>query len=58
MKKVCVCPVKLGKFFGSNNKNNCLRELNGTIKFTSNSNLMLILGVYFNEILIFEETEI
>lgn len=50
--------IKLGKFFGDNNKNNCLRELNGTIRFAGNSNLMLILGVYLNELLIFEEMEI
>jgi len=47
--------IRLGKFFGNNDKNDCLRELNGIIKFTGNSNLMLILGVYLNELLLFEE---
>lgn len=49
--------IKLGNFLGDTNKNNCLRELNGIIRFDGNSNLMLILGVYLNELLIFEEME-
>ncbi|MCL9805492.1 hypothetical protein NAT51_08160 [Flavobacterium amniphilum] len=49
--------IESGKFFGNNTKNNCLREINGTIAFTGSCNLIMLLGVYLNELLIFEEAE-
>lgn len=47
--------IEIGEFFGTNNQNNCLRELNGIITFEGNSNLIVIIGIYLNELLIFEE---
>ncbi|WP_163410868.1 hypothetical protein [Flavobacterium ajazii] len=55
--KIISYEIKLGSFFEDNNKNDCLKELNGIIRFSGNSNLILILGVYLNELLVFEEME-
>ncbi len=47
--------IELGKFFEVEKKNNCLRELNGTIEFDGNLSLIVIIGIYLNELLIFQE---
>jgi hypothetical protein len=49
--------IELGNFFSDKNKNDCLRELNGIVNFGGQSSLIAILGIYINELLIFEEME-
>lgn len=47
--------IEKGKFFKGGNGNDCLREVNGIVHFPGRFGLIAVLGIYINELLIFEE---
>lgn len=48
---------ELGDFLSENTKNDCLREVKGIINFDQSDFLVAILGIYLNELLIFDEMD-
>lgn len=49
--------IKLLNFFSPDTRNECLREVDGEISFTGPNEFIAILGVYLNELLIFDEMD-
>jgi hypothetical protein len=46
---------QIGNYFTPDTKNDCLREINGTIKCSGPNSLIGIIGIYLNELMIFDE---
>lgn len=46
-----------GNYFTANTRNECLKELSGTIDFSGPFSPVSILGVYLNELLIFDQMD-
>jgi hypothetical protein len=49
--------IEMGDFFSASNKNECLRNVNGTASFSNDDRLPSYLGIYLNELLIFNDMD-